>query len=85
MRLFLKPAAVIELKAVKRPKQMEEGAEAALSQIAEKRYDTWLADLGYEECWHVGIGFFRKSCAVKMEKCEIEERPEEMQGMESLL
>ena len=75
---YLKPAAVIELKAVKRPKQMEEGAEAALLQIAEKRYDTWLADLGYEECWHVGIGFFRKKCAVKMEKCTIEEQPEEM-------
>ena len=75
---YLKPAAVIELKAVKRPKQMEEGAEAALSQIAEKRYDTWLSELGYEECWHVGIGFFRKSCAVKMEKCAIEEHPEGM-------
>ena len=75
---YLKPAAVIELKAVKRPRQMEEGAEAALLQIAEKRYDTWLADLGYEECWHVGIGFFRKKCAVKMEKCTIEEQPEEM-------
>ena len=72
-----KPAAVIELKAVKQLKKMEEGAEAALLQIAEKRYDTWLADLGYEECWHVGIGFFRKKCAVKMEKCEIEMRDDE--------
>lgn len=75
---YLKPAAVVELKAVKRPRQMEEGAEAALLEIAEKKYDAWLSELGYEECWHVGIGFFRKNCAVKVEKYEIEEYPEKI-------
>ena len=68
-----KPAAVIELKAVKRAGQMEKGAEEALRQIAEKKYDAWLGDLGYEECWHVGVGFCRKNCAVKIEKCGIDE------------
>ena len=68
-----KPAAVIELKAVKRAGQMEKGAEEALRQIAEKKYDAWLGDLGYEECWHVGVGFCRKNCAVKVEKCGIDE------------
>ena len=68
-----KPAAVIELKAVKRAGQMEKGAEEALRQIAEKKYDAWLGDLGYEECWHVGMGFCRKNCAVRIEKCGIDE------------
>ena len=73
-----KPAAVIELKAVKRARQMERGAEAALRQIGEKKYDAWLDDLGYKECWHVGIGFCRKNCAVKIEKCVIEARDEDV-------
>ena len=68
-----KPAAVIELKAVKRAGQMEKGAEEALRQIEEKKYDAWLGDLGYEECWHVGMGFCRKNCAVRIEKCGIDE------------
>jgi hypothetical protein len=52
---------------------MEKSADEALAQIAEKGYDSWLGELGYEECWHVGIGFFRKSCEVKIEKAEIEQ------------
>ena len=70
---YLKPAAVIELKVTKRAKKLEESAQEALEQIGEKKYDVWLAELGYEECWHAGIGFFRKNCAVKMIKCAIEE------------
>jgi hypothetical protein len=72
-RSFRKPAAVIEIKKAERVKQMEKSAEEALAQIAEKGYDAWLGELGYEECWHVGIGFFRKSCEVKIEKAEIEQ------------
>jgi hypothetical protein len=68
-----KPAAVIELKTAKKRKEMETAVDEALAQIAEKGYDTWLGELGYEECWHVGIGFFRKSCEVKIEKAEIEQ------------
>ena len=69
---------MIELKAVKRAGQMEKGAEEALRQIEEKKYDAGLYDLGYEECWHVGIGFCRKNCAVKIEKCVIEARDEDV-------
>jgi hypothetical protein len=72
-RSFRKPAAVIEIKKAERVKQMEKSAEEALAQITEKGYDAWLGELGYEECWHVGIGFFRKSCEVKVEKAEIEQ------------
>ena len=68
----------ISEKAVKRAGQMEKGAEEALRQIEEKKYDAGLYDLGYEECWHVGIGFCRKNCAVKIEKCVIEARDEDV-------
>ena len=77
---YLKPAAVIELKVTKRAKKLEESAQEALEQIGEKKYDIWLAELGYEECWHAGIGFFRKNCAVKMIKCAIEEPENRMPG-----
>ncbi len=65
------PAAVIELKKVKKKKLMEQAAEEALEQIVRFDYDKPLAEKGYEECWHVGIGFFSKQCRVKMEKAEI--------------
>ena len=38
-----------------------------------RKYDEMLADEGYEECWHVGIGFFRKNCRIKIEKHKIEQ------------
>ncbi len=66
------PAAVIELKKVKKKKLMEQAAEEALEQIVRFDYDKPLAEKGYEECWHVGIGFFSKQCRVKMEKAEID-------------
>ncbi len=66
------PAAVIELKKAEKARQMEQAAEKALEQIAAFGYDAPLAEEGYEECWHVGIGFFRKQCQVKMEKVRID-------------
>ncbi len=66
------PAAVIELKKVKKKKLMEQAAEEALEQIVRFDYDKPLAEKGYEECWHVGIGFFSKQCRVKMEKVRID-------------
>ncbi len=68
---FTKPAAVIELKTAKNARQMEQAAEKALAQIKDMRYDSWLYDEGYDECWHIGIGFFRKNCRIKIEKHEI--------------
>jgi hypothetical protein len=68
-----KPAAVIELKTAKKRKEMESAADEALAQIAEKKYDEFLAEFDYEECWNVGIGFCRKKCFVKIEKAEIEQ------------
>jgi hypothetical protein len=68
-----KPAAVIELKTAKKRKEMETAADEALAQITEKKYDEFLAEFDYEECWHVGIGFCRKKCFVKIEKAEIEQ------------
>ncbi len=65
------PAAVIELKKSEKARQMEQAAEDALKQIAAFGYDAPLAEEGYEECWHVGIGFFRKQCRVKMKKADI--------------
>ncbi len=66
------PAAVIELKKAEKVRQMEQAAEKALKQIVAFGYDAPLAEEGYEECWHVGIGFFRKQCRVKMEKAKID-------------
>ncbi len=66
------PAAVIELKKAEKARQMEQAAEKALEQIAAFGYDAPLAEEGYEECWHVGIGFFRKQCRVKIKKAKID-------------
>ncbi|MCI8284087.1 MAG: AAA family ATPase [Firmicutes bacterium] len=68
-----RPAAVIELKNVDNRKRMEQAAHEALCQISNRKYDEMLADEGYEECWHVGIGFFRKNCRIKIEKHKIEQ------------
>ena len=69
---FTKPAILIELKVVKKPAELVEGAEMALRQIAKKHYDRELAEDGYMECFHVGIGFFRKNCRVKIERVRID-------------
>ncbi len=70
---YRKPAVIIELKVTKQARRLEDCAREALEQIAARNYDAWLRELGYEECWHTGIGFFRKNCAVKMEKKNVGE------------
>ena len=70
---YRKPAVIIELKVTKQARRLEDCAREALEQIAARNYDAWLRELGYEECWHAGIGFFRKNCAVKMEKKNVGE------------
>lgn len=67
-----KPAVILELKAVDRFKEMEFAAGEALMQIADKGYDKWLPEYGYTECFHIGIGFFRKRCRVKVKKVELD-------------
>lgn len=67
-----KPAVILELKAADKFKEMESAAEAALMQIANKGYDEWLPEYGYTECFHIGIGFFRKRCRVKIRKVELD-------------
>ncbi len=70
---YRKPAVIIELKVTKQARRLEDCAREALEQITARNYDAWLRELGYEECWHAGIGFFRKNCAVKMVKKTVEE------------
>lgn len=70
---YRKPAVILELKVTKRARQLDACAQEALDQIEGRNYDAWLRELGYEECWHAGIGFFRKNCAVKMVKKTVEE------------
>ncbi len=57
-------AIVLELKAVKKFRDMEKGCEEALHQIEEKKYKEELRQEGYEDVLAYGICFFRKECLV---------------------
>lgn len=67
-----KPVFIFELKVAEKYHQMGAKAEEALRQIEEKKYDVWLPEEGYRECYHVGIGFYRKRCRVRMNRKSFE-------------
>lgn len=70
--LFLKPvsrkgtAFVVEFKVVEKLDDLEKGADAALRQITDKRYETELLADGYKNIVCYGISFYRKDCRVKV-------------------
>lgn len=56
---------IIEFKVANKRPQLEEAVEKALIQIREKHYDAPFIEDGYEQCIHIGIGFYKKMCRVK--------------------
>lgn len=65
-------AIILELKAVKKFQEMEQGCEAALRQIDEKQYREELRQEGYEDIVAYGICFYRKECVVRQKKSFVE-------------
>ena len=69
--LYLKPASIrkpaylFEFKYTKKPDEMEQKAEEALLQIAEKKYDIEIKEMGYKTVIKYGICFFGRDCVVK--------------------
>lgn len=63
---------ILEFKVCDSRKGLEEAALTALAQIKEMHYDAPLEDDGYEESIHIGIGFYRKMCCVRVERVELE-------------
>ena len=72
-----KTPIILELKVAKRVKLMEASVDVALEQIQINNYDEFLAEEGYTEVIHCGLGFFRKQVRVKMERCELEDKIDE--------
>lgn len=72
--LFIKPptrrkaAFVVEFKIADKFEQLEQKAEEALQQIADKRYVEELKSDGYQTVIQYGISFFRKDCMVKIKE-----------------
>lgn len=62
---------ILNFKVVKNRKDLETAADNALQQIMDNHYDAPLADEGYEECIHIGIGFCRKMCRVRCESVRL--------------
>ena len=59
-------AAIIEVKAVYTPFELEKASKEALRQIDEKKYDEELRQLGYSNIVKYGIAFYRKDCKVSV-------------------
>lgn len=72
--LFIKPptrrkaAFVVEFKIADKFEQLEQKAEEALQQIADKQYVEELKSDGYQTVIQYGISFFRKDCMVKIKE-----------------
>lgn len=62
---------ILEFKVADGRKGLEVAAFRALKQITDMHYDAPLEDDGYEESIHIGIGFYRKMCCVKVERVEL--------------
>ena len=58
-------AVILELKVAKDYADLEQGCEAALRQIEEKRYREELEQEGYEDILAYGICFYKKECLVR--------------------
>ena len=67
-RDVLKTPVIMELKVSETYKGMEAACDAAIKQIEERRYDSWLPEEGYTEVLNYGIAFFRKQCRVKVQR-----------------
>ena len=50
---------------------LDKAATAALAQIKEKNYDSYLRTEGYRQIRHCGIGCWKKLCRVQMERAAI--------------
>ncbi len=59
---------IIETKRARSRNDMEAQCDAALKQILEREYAEPLIDDGMNEIWSYGIAFFKKKCAVKLQK-----------------
>lgn len=57
---------ILELKISDTFQGMEAKSTAALAQIEDKNYDSWLPGEGYTKVIHGGIAFYKKQCMVKM-------------------
>ena len=72
--LFIQPltrrkaAFVIEFKIADKFEQLEQKAEEALQQIADRRYVEELRMDGYQNVIQYGISFFRKDCLIKIKE-----------------
>lgn len=63
-----KPIIMIELKFAHTFKELSDKAKDALQQIKDQKYDLEFAEDGYQASIRYGISFYKKSCAVLMEK-----------------
>lgn len=63
-----KAPIIMELKAADTFRGMEAACDAAIKQIEDKGYDSWLPEEGYTEVLNYGIAFFRKQCRIKVQR-----------------
>ena len=63
-----KPLILMEFKTAKNFLSLEERAQEALSQIAEKEYDREFKNEGYQRSIRYGIAFYKKNCCIKKEE-----------------
>jgi hypothetical protein len=65
-----KHGIIFEFKAAKKPEQLEEYAQAALTQIRTKHYQAALEDHGVKRGLHIGIAFCGKRLHLSSEWCD---------------
>ena len=63
-----KPLILMEFKTAKNFPSLEEWAQKALEQIAEKEYDREFKNEGYQCSIRYGIAFYKKNCCIKKEE-----------------
>ena len=63
-----KPIILMEFKTAKNFPSLEERAQEALEQIAEKEYDREFKNEGYQRSIRYGIAFYKKNCCIKKEE-----------------
>ena len=63
-----KPLILMEFKTAKNFPALEERAQEALEQIAEKEYDREFKNEGYQRSIRYGIAFYKKNCCIKKEE-----------------
>ena len=66
-----RPIIIMELKAAKKYKKLEQEADDALDQIQKMGYDREFAEEGYEKSIRYGIAFYKKNCVVKKIETEL--------------